>query len=153
MQIDKILWPTDLTMAAAAAMPYVADLSQKYGAQVLLLYVADDMRRYDHIYGDAGNHLAKLQEMECQRAGELLDKICREKLKGCPAFIHHVVKGDPATEILKLATAEKAGLIVMASHSHPENSGEYKFFGSVTEKVVKHSPTPVLVVNPALAQS
>ncbi|RJX35335.1 MAG: universal stress protein [Desulfarculus sp.] len=152
MQINKILWPTDLSAAATAALPYVTDLSQKYGAQVLLLYVADDMRRYDHIYGDAGKHLAGLQEMECQRAGELLQRVCREKLGGCPAFIHHVVKGDPATEILKLASAEKADLIVMASHSHPADSGEYKFFGSVTEKVVKNSATPVLVVNPALAK-
>ena len=152
MQINKILWPTDLSTAAAAALPYVTDLSQKYGAQVLLLYVADDMRRYDHIYGDAGNHLVKLQEVECKRANELLERICQEKLDGCPAFIHHVIKGDPATEILKLAADEKVGLIVMASHGHPSDSGEYKFFGSVTEKVVKNSPTPVLVVNPALAK-
>ncbi|MCB2193265.1 MAG: universal stress protein [Deltaproteobacteria bacterium] len=151
MQINKILWPTDLSDLSAKALPYVLDLSMKYGAQVILVYVADDMRRYDHIYGDAGDHLKGLQAMERHRAQEEMDKLCDHKLDGCPAFAHHLVQGEPAREILRLIADEEADLVVMCTHSREAKEGESAFFGSVTEKVIKHSPAPVLVVNPLQA--
>lgn len=146
MQIQKILWPTDLSRFSAKALPYVLDLSLKYGAQVDLVYVAEDMRQYDHIYGDAGARLKDLQAMECERAKQELEKICVRDLSGCPAFYHHVVQGDPAEEILKLIAVQKADLVVMSTHSRERSRAV--FFGSVTERVLKHSPVPVLVINP-----
>ena len=151
MQINKILWPTDLSLLSAKALPYVLDLSQKYGAQVHLVYVAENMRQYDHIYGDAGKHLKSLQAMECDYAKKQLEHICEQELSGCPAFIHHVVEGDPAEEILKLIASENAGLVVMATHSR--EGGEAAFFGSVTERALKHSKAPVLAINPSLKQA
>lgn len=148
MQIQKILWPTDLSRLSAKALPYVLDLSLKYGAQVDLVYVADDLRRYDHIYGDAGKHLHELQAMERHRAEEELEKLCAAELAGCPAFSHHIAQGDPAREILKLAASLPADLVVMTTHSRELEQGEAAFFGSVTEKVVKHCAAPVLVINP-----
>lgn len=149
MEIKKILWPSDLSTAAAAALPYVSDLSQKYQAQVLLLYVAEDMRRFDHIYGDAGKHLAGLQEMERSRAHEHLQRVCEQDLAGCPSFAQHIVQGDPAQEIINFAEQNGAGLIVMASRGRGMDQADYKFFGGVTAKVVRHSPVPVLTINPA----
>jgi nucleotide-binding universal stress UspA family protein len=50
--------------------------------------------------------------------------------------------GDPAQEILKLIDKEGVDLVIMASHGQ---KGNYRF-GSVSEKVLKHSPVPVTAV-------
>jgi nucleotide-binding universal stress UspA family protein len=62
---------------------------------------------------------------------------------------HNAVRaGKPHTEILECAAEEQADLIVMGTHGL---SGYRRlFFGSVTERVLRDSPIPVLVV-PLLA--
>lgn len=148
MEIKTILWPTDLSATAKKALPFVNDLAQKYDARVVLLYVAEDMGRYDHIYGDAGKHLAGLQEMERGKAWEHLEGACQEELKGCPAFDRFIVQGDPAGEILKMAKEQSADLIVLSSRGRGADAGEHQFYGSVSQKVVRHAGVPVLTINP-----
>ena len=43
MQIKKILWPTDFSDNANAALPYVLSLTRKYGAEIYLPYMVEDM--------------------------------------------------------------------------------------------------------------
>jgi nucleotide-binding universal stress UspA family protein len=60
-----------------------------------------------------------------------------------------VLFGQPADEIIDYADEEKADLIVMCSHG---SSGLRRWvFGSVTEKVLRGSKTPVLVIRPGHA--
>jgi nucleotide-binding universal stress UspA family protein len=52
--------------------------------------------------------------------------------------------GTPFDRIVRIARAEKAGLIVMGTHGR---TGLGRFFlGSVAERVVATSPVPVLTV-------
>ena len=52
--------------------------------------------------------------------------------------------GRPDTEIVTRATATKADLIVMGTHGR---SGlAHALMGSVAERVVRHSPCPILIV-------
>lgn len=149
MQLKKILWPTDLSGDAAAALPWVSELGAKFGAEIHLLYVAEDIRFADHIYGDAKPEMiAELQKREFDDARKRMEKICQDKLQGCPLYIHHLVKGDPAREILRLANDEGMDLIVITSHGQGQAEEFSAFFGSVSEKVVRYSAAPVLVVNP-----
>ncbi|HEY9713573.1 MAG TPA: universal stress protein, partial [Chroococcales cyanobacterium] len=61
-------------------------------------------------------------------------------------FIEKIQVGNPAEEILSLARSWPADLIVAGSHGH---SGFNKFFlGSVSLKVVTHSPCSVLLAKP-----
>ena len=50
--------------------------------------------------------------------------------------------GDPAHEILKAIDKEEIDLVVMATRGA---TGKFHY-GSVTEKVVKNSPVPVLSI-------
>jgi K+-sensing histidine kinase KdpD len=62
------------------------------------------------------------------------------------AAIAHGAIGEPATEIVRFASAVDADLVVVGSHSR---QGLDRFFlGSVAEKVVRRSGCPVLVVRP-----
>lgn len=152
MEIKKILWPTDLSKNAAAALPYVTSLSEKYRAEVHLLYVVEDARQFDHIYGDARpGFLKEFQERLIEKGNEYLDKVCEESLSHCPAYYKHITAGDPAIEILKAVRDLVIDMVVMATHGHgDESSGRIRHFpsGNISEKVIKNSPVPVLAVNP-----
>ena len=143
MEIKKILWPTDLSRRAAQALPYVSSLSERYQAEIHLLYVMEELGQFGAWYGDFDrSHIQKMHEMERQMAEERLANICEEELQGCPLYIRHIAMGDPSSEILKLINSEKVDVVVIASQGRKGHFG----FGSVAEKVVKHSPVPVLTV-------
>jgi nucleotide-binding universal stress UspA family protein len=58
-----------------------------------------------------------------------------------------MVRGIPADEIIRLAKAEHADLIVMGTHGR---SGLRRLLmGSVAEEVVRKSPVPVLTLREA----
>jgi nucleotide-binding universal stress UspA family protein len=62
-----------------------------------------------------------------------------------------VLLGRPAEEIIDYAREQNADLIVMCSHGR---SGIGRWvFGSVTEKVLRGSETPILVIRPQGLQS
>lgn len=52
--------------------------------------------------------------------------------------------GREDNEILKFAKDEKVDLIVMGTHGR--TGIEHVFFGSVAEKVLRHSPFPVFII-------
>ncbi len=152
MEIKKILWPTDLSQNAAQALPHVASLSEKYKAEVHLIFVVEDVHQFDHFYGDASpSFLKDFQDRVIEKGQQYLEKICRDNLAGCPLYKKHVAVGDPAQEILKFIDKEKVDLVVMATHGHGEETGEglrHYPFGSVSEKVIRNSAVPVLSINP-----
>jgi len=150
MEIKKILWPTDLSDNAAKALPLVRSLAQTFGAEVHMLYVAEGIRDYDHTYGDANPEFLKgFQKMENRRATGKMDAVCQNDLSGCPLITRHLRAGYPPREILRLASEIGAGLIVMATMGRDHGQGQGSFFGSVSERVVRYSALPVLLVNPA----
>lgn len=145
MEIKKILWPTDLSENASQALPYVISLTQKYQAQLYLLYVTEDLSDHDRWWGEFDtSHVTKLRDREMRGAEKRLEEVCQKELADCPYYQKRVVLGDPAQEILKAIEEEDIDLVVMATHGL---KGGFPF-GSVTEKVVKNSPVPVFTVNP-----
>ena len=143
MEVSKVLWPTDFSSSAEKALPFVTDLTQKYGAEIHVLYVIEDIAHHDSWYGDFDKtHVDKLMEWADKSAKKRLDQVCEKYLDSCPLYIKHIAVGNPAREILKLIDKEKVDLVVMASHG---SQGTYRF-GSVTEKVLKNSPVPVTTI-------
>ena len=143
MEVKKVLWPTDFSSNAQKALPYVTDLTQKYQAEIHVLYVIEDIAHHKGWYGDFDkSHVDKLMEWANKSATKRLGQICEKYLDGCPLYIKHIAVGDPAQEILKLIEDEEVDIVVMASHGE---KGNFRF-GSVTEKVLKNSPVPVTTV-------
>jgi len=144
MQIKKILWPTDFSKNASAALPYVQSLTESFQTEVHVLYVIDDLGHHeDPWYGELdARHLEKIHTWEKQKAQKRLEEICTNYLDGCPLYIKHVEIGDPAHEILSLAETEGIDMIVMSSRGRRSHFG----FGSVAEKVTRNTAVPVVTV-------
>jgi nucleotide-binding universal stress UspA family protein len=143
MDIKKVLWPTDFSRTAEAALDYVKSLSQNYNAEIHVLHVFEDVIHHQGFYGEfEEKHVKKLMEQARTRAKERLEQICERHLEGCPLYIKHFAVGDPAAVILDLIEKEKVDLVVMATVGESRNFR----FGSVTERVVKNSPVPVTTI-------
>ena len=149
MEVKKILWPTDFSSIAEKALPHVKSLTERYGAEIHVLYVIEDVAHHDGWYGAfEAKRVQELMEHAGKTATKRLGQICEKYLDGCPLYIKHVAVGDPAQEILKLSAAEKVDIVVMASHGE---KGNFRF-GSVTEKVLKNSAVPVTIIPVAPAK-
>lgn len=143
MQFSKILWPTDLSGSAEKALPAIRSLTEKYGTEIHVLYVIEDIAHHKPWYGDfEKERIDKILKWEEKTAGERLDQICSDYLEGCPLYIKHIAVGDPAQEILALAAKENVDAIVMATRGA---KGHFRF-GSVAEKVVKNAPVAVISI-------
>jgi nucleotide-binding universal stress UspA family protein len=143
MEVNKILWPTDFSNISEKALPHVKSLTAQYGAEIHVLYVIEDIAHHDGWYGAfEEKRIKELMAHANKTASKRLGQICEKYLDGCPLYIKHVAIGDPATEILKMAEKEHVDMVVMASHGE---KGNFRF-GSVAEKVLKHSAVPVTIV-------
>jgi nucleotide-binding universal stress UspA family protein len=143
MEINKILWPTDFSENAARALPYVTSLTEKYGAEIHILYVLKDYPEFGVRYGEYDpEEFKKMRDWEKKTAESRLDKLCEQFLNACPLYVRHISVGEPANEILKLIQAEKIDMIVLANRG---NEGHFDF-GSVAERVLKCSDVPVVMI-------
>ena len=145
VKIDKILFPSELREYSLKILPYVLSMSEKYNSTIYLLHVIDDISKWGGFYIP---HISlDLYQKEAKEAAEkFMDKVCEQRMKGCPNFERRILSGDPATEILKTIDSEAIDLVVMGTHGY--RGLEQAIFGSVARKVVKNSPVPVLTINP-----
>jgi len=143
MDIKKILWPTDFSENAAKALPLVTSLTQKYGAEIHILYVLKDYPEFGASYGysDPGDY-EKMRQWEHETAENRLEEICEKFLNACPLYVRHISVGDPAKEILKLIQNEEIDMVIMANRG----SEAHFDFGSVADRVIKCTSIPTVIV-------
>ena len=147
---EKILVPLDGSKVGEAALKAVENLIPKFnpgtGIEVTLLQVITSMTHYV-MAGDAGVQVLYTNGEMNQIRSEATDylKKAGETLVKLGAIINFkVITGSAADEILKTAEEIHADLIAMSTHGR---SGIRRLaLGSVTEKVLRASNRPVLVV-------
>jgi nucleotide-binding universal stress UspA family protein len=142
MMFEKILVPLDGSPLAERALTPALALAQQGHGEVILLSVPYAKQIVVEDWDNYGFD----QSLE-QSQKELTEYL--EGLKARKAYpdltLRTVVEaGDEAGMILDMAMDEEVDLIVMATHGR---SGISRWMlGSVTEKVLRHAPCPVLVV-------
>jgi nucleotide-binding universal stress UspA family protein len=146
---DNILVPTDGSTAAENAVDQAVDVAAKYGSTVHALYVVDV---------DATSYSLGTEQVDRIRQGNL-DEMTEVKAQADAATGHvadvaaehgvpveeHVTAGEPARAIRKFVEENDIDLVMMGSHGR---SGLKRvILGSVTEKVLRRTRLPVLVVD------
>jgi nucleotide-binding universal stress UspA family protein len=135
-----ILCPIDFSESSRGALRYAAALAEHFGSELTVITVNDPLLAEAAAMDSSAERVREDTRAELTRFSE--DTIGRALKAG--AVRYQVATGQPAPEILRACRERGAELIVMSSQGL---SGFRKmFFGSTTERVLRETPAPVLVV-------
>jgi len=142
--IRKILVAYDGSEPASRALEIASDIAKRYGAKLYVLHVVplpeDYLSTYLYYPEMEDQLISKLIE-----AGRNLLEKAREAASSLSVDVETVLeRGDPGKKIVEKAEQLDVDLIVVGS----TGKGQIKklILGSVSEKVIKLSSRPVLVV-------
>ena len=141
----QILFPTDFSAHAHAALKYAAGFARANAGRVLLLNVQDArvpanlMTLPVHIFEDQENHwlLGLRSQAKELLADPLLTGVDAEML---------FVEGDRAAEIARVAFEHEIDLITVVTRGR--NRLSRAFGGSIAEEIVAEAPCAVLAIRP-----
>jgi universal stress protein A len=136
-----ILLATDFSERSEQAIDRARDLAQKYGADLSLLHVVENMPIGDAAYGPIVPFDIDLTEQMLDAARTRMAKL-GESL-GVPEQRQWVEIGSPKGEIIRIASERKADLIVIGSHGR---HGIGLLLGSTASSVIHHAECDVLAV-------
>ena len=132
---DDILIPTDGSAGTAEAVRHGLELAENYDATIHALYVIDET--YPAVEWDT---VTERLEDEATRSVEVIAEQADEV---SVSVVKKVRRGVPHEEIIDYADDYGIDLIVMGTHGRT-GIDRFVHAGSVTERVVRHSPVPVL---------
>ena len=109
---QRILVAVENSDADRTILAHVARLAKLTGAELLLVHVADGWaaRHFDDL------KLRESEEMKTDR--EYLEGLQRDLTDQGFKVETRLARGDPASELIKAATDQRADLIAMSTHGH-----------------------------------
>ena len=133
--LKKILAPTDFSDISADGVRYACQLAKDTGAEIIIFNVdvLDESNRVDK--REMEQHKKRLAEFVAEKIGDAGLGLKMRQL---------VDAGQPFGAIVDCAEKEGVDLIVMSSHGRSGLSR--MLIGSVTDKILRGSPCPILVV-------
>jgi nucleotide-binding universal stress UspA family protein len=143
--IKSVIVPLDGSALAEGVLPTVIELAKALSLEVMLL------RGYElpaaAYYGE--DYLPDYESLKARIGQEtksyLEGKVAAFKAEGLERVFATVAEGPAADEIIKCARRRADALVAMCTHGR---SGIRRWvLGSVTEKVVRHSGGPVMVIS------
>lgn len=145
IKFENIVVPLDTSALAETVLPTVKDLARRLNLQVILAHVyelplstyygAEDYYKLDY------KKLAAQFEEEARKYLE--GKVEALKKEGLEKVSSVCLEGSAAQEIIAFVRGKPNSLVAMGTHG----SGLGRWvLGSVTERVVRHSDDPVLVL-------
>jgi len=154
-KINSILYATDLGKHTRPAFRMAVSLSKLNSAKIHFLYVIEPVSANTASLVNTYLPEGTIEELHQKSIDDLhikiqnrIDEFCLEELNGqeFPGGdpIVDIIEGAPSATIIKTAKDKNIDLIVMGSHAH--STLDNLFIGSVADKVVNRSTTPVLLV-------
>jgi len=146
--IKKILVPTDFSKGSEAALDGAIDLAKKFDASIVLMHAYQIP-----VYAYPASPVVPVADLTSyveEAASKQLEAVATSaRSSGVPVTTVLRV-GSPWEQILRASKEQEAGLIVIGSrglHGLPR-----ALMGSTAEKVVRHSPIPVMTLHGPLPQ-
>ncbi len=139
--MKKILIPIDGSENSRLALLEGKKLGEVFKSEVLILYV----ERIDQFRGPYADVYVPIPNEEVEEAGKKVIVDGLEVFKDYQGVVETMIEfGDPAETIIEVADKKNMDLVVMGSRGL---SGIQRFLlGSVSNKVLNHSHTSVLII-------
>ena len=141
ISLKKILCPIDHSDCSKEALKYAVSFAMKDEAKLYLLHIID-IRSFNESLDAMSIQIPDEETLEQLRI-KLLDCI-PEEIREDMNVEAIVVQGVPFAEIISTAREKEIDMIVIGSHGRTGIS--HMMLGSVSEKVVRKAPCPVLTV-------
>ena len=146
MKIKGILVPVDFSPGSLQALAYAADLAKAFRAELQALFVVEPVLFVVPDYAGApSNALIDLINEQRRTARAELARLEQRYARRGVKVRGLIQTGRPYEAIGDCAKRSKADLIVMATHGRTGVSR--LLMGSVTERVVRTAPCPVLTLH------
>ena len=132
--MKKILFPTDGSKTANAALDFAIDIAKQEKGRIMVVFVADTTT-------DA----YKAKKALIKAAGKKILEETEKKLEKKRIKVQtKLLEGNPKKEIVKAAKKLKADMIIMGTHGI--GVLERTILGSVADAVVRSCHCPVVLV-------
>jgi len=144
LHIRRIVCPVDFSPISKRALDHAAVIARWYEAELVVLHVVPFMPT---LFGfPAAVNTAAVAAADADAVIPELTRFVEQAEAAVSATETIVRSGSPAAEILRYAAESEADLLVLGTHGR---TGFERFMvGSVTEKVLRKAPCPVLSVPP-----
>jgi nucleotide-binding universal stress UspA family protein len=141
---STILVPHDTSAPATHALRVAADLALRTGGKLIVLRAIAPFVPFSDLGSAEGSGWIPPEDVVATEL-DSLERLVRKSLgTSAPPIECRVVVGSPYQSILD--AARDADSIVMATHGR--TGLEHVLIGSIAEKIVRHSPVPVLTIRP-----
>jgi nucleotide-binding universal stress UspA family protein len=141
----KVLFCTDFSENADYAFDFAYGIAKRDEGLLYILHILPENPHQAYAEGMiTGEDLKKLQRAIEEDLDNKYKEHYVEKIKNGTKFEIVTISGREDNEILKFAKKENVDIIVMGTHGR--TGIEHVFFGSVAEKVLRHSPFPVFII-------
>jgi nucleotide-binding universal stress UspA family protein len=141
----KVLFPTDFSDVSKKALQYITKLKGAGTREVIVLHVVDE-REIESLSQHAARDF-DIKEVEKKRDHYTKEqlKIIKDELKESGFKVKvRTERGIPFMEILRVEEEEGVSVTVLGSHG--KSLVKEMLLGSVSEKVIRKSSKPVLVI-------
>jgi nucleotide-binding universal stress UspA family protein len=155
-EIKKILYATDLSNNARYAFEYAASMAGCFGAGITVLHVLEEFSPNAVAIVEDFLGEERLKDLRKRNEDQVIESIrgrienfcddMEHKLPECSFIIDHVIVeiGHPVDRIIRQAEKNNCNMIIMGSHGQGVLKGA--MMGSTSQRVLRRSEIPVLVI-------
>ena len=147
----KILCPTDFSEPSYKALKAANELAKEFKSELILIHVLSPTQVFPSSPGFApgmpvsSTYLpANVADEIEKHAADSLRMVLKEKVSTDVKSKTELLHGSPAEEIAQYAEKSKVSVIIMGTHGF--TGWRHMLLGSVTEKVVRLSMSPVITI-------
>lgn len=146
-KVSHILCPTDFSEGARRALIYAAALAEHAGAHLTVAHAWGGTPPAS-LFGDAAAATVVHAEERDEEVERLNVSVAAFRAQGIK-LATVALEGAPVPTLLSLINEEAVDLLVMGTHGR--SGFERWILGSVTEKLLRKAPCPVLTIPPTIA--
>lgn len=144
MNIKNILFATDFSENSILALKSAKSLAAEHNAKLLILNVLKDTEDTRFHYSIAHLSLEKIKGVVEKNIDDIFSRYIDKNVGDFSDYEKVVRHGKPFEEILQLSKERSVDLIVVGSHGR--TGVEHVMFGSTSERLVRRSKIPVLII-------
>ena len=141
----KVLFCTDFSENSDYAFEFAFGIAKRDEGLLYILHVIPRSPHQEMIRGYVSEDILRnIQKDLEQELDDNYKEHYTKKIEDAVRFEVVTKSGREDEEIIEFAKKEKVDIIVVGTHG--KTGIEHVFFGSVAEKVLRHSPVPLFVI-------